>query len=276
MDDPRQAQQPSPEISSNSKRAEVGRIVQEERRQQMKMRRFTPAGIITVKAFLADIKASGRLDLVRRDQLLTGPLTEPIPALADLDLDTARIFDTTFAFCEYFDSLIHDHNPQAYRTDVGFWTWLAMAYLPQLVKSIKDKMSAGDDSRIVFHAEVFGKSHRHLLASPYYLYTQHADKGLTHAPLFHRLNTPGDVLEAIIARQDIAQNEAFLDAIRQLYFDNARHVVKPKVGGPKAIGGIRRFVDMVDQFGRTRDFYAADDSLEFLKILPAEFDRFKS
>ena len=57
----------------------------------MKMRRFTPAGIIAVKTFLADIKASGQLDLVRRDQLLAGPLTEPIPALADLDLDAARV-----------------------------------------------------------------------------------------------------------------------------------------------------------------------------------------
>lgn len=144
----------------------------------MKLRRFTDAGVAKTRAFLAAVKEANNVDAVTLDgepfmraTLLSSPAySDAIPALADLDLDETRVFDTTFAFCEYFDSLIHDHNPQAYREDVGFWTWLAFVYLPQLVKTSNAKIVLGDESRLIFNPLTFGKSHRHLLASSFYFY----------------------------------------------------------------------------------------------------------
>lgn len=248
----------------------------------MKLRRFTDAGIAKVRVFLAAVKESNDVDMVTLDgepftraTLLSSPAySEVIPALADLDLDETRTFDTTFAFCEYFDSLIHDHNPQAYREDVGFWTWLAMVYLPQLVKTKGGKVVLGDESRMVYKARVFGKYHRHLLASPYYLYVLYVDKGLVKVPLWHKINTPGDIFEAIIARQDVSGNAAYMKAIEILYFKEEIKTVKAKVGGPNVTGGIRRFADMVDQFGMTRDFHEKEDAKAFVKLLPQEFSRF--
>jgi len=103
----------------------------------MKLRRFTSAGVEMARQFLAAVKESNDVENVTlngqpftRATLLSSPAySDTIPALADIDLDETRTFDTTFAFCEYFDSLIHDHNPQAYREDVGFWTWLAFVDL---------------------------------------------------------------------------------------------------------------------------------------------------
>jgi len=100
----------------------------------MKLRRFTSAGVEMARQYLAAVKESNDVENVtlngqpfNRAALISSPAySDAIPALADLELDETRTFDTTFAFCEYFDSLIHDHNPQAYREDVGFWTWLAI------------------------------------------------------------------------------------------------------------------------------------------------------
>ena len=248
----------------------------------MKLRRFTDAGVAKARAFLAAVKESNDVDAVTLDgqpfaraTLLSSPAySDAIPALADLDHDETRNFDTTFAFCEYFDSLIHDHNPQAYREDVGFWTWLAIVYLNQLVKVGPGKLILGDESRLVFNPLTFGKSHRHLIASSFYFYRLHGDKSLVEVPLAHKMNTSGDILEAVIARQEIAGNAAYLKAIRTLYFNETERKVKSRVGGPNAPGGIRRLIDVVDQFGRTRDFYDSNDSVAFIKILPKEFARF--
>ena len=243
----------------------------------MKMRRFTSAGIIAVKDFLADIKASGQLDLVRRDQLLIGPLTEPIPALADLDLDTARIFDTTFAFCEYFHSLIKDRMPLSYRTDVGFWTWLAMVYLGQLVKSRRGRVDVGDLTRYIPAPESYRDYYRHLLAGAFQIYEQYnliGNPGICKTLLWKALDTYGDVYEQIASRQWMVQNPAIVDSLNKLYFDNGKMKLKPNSGGP-CPGAARRLVVAIDQLGMTRDFYEIEDASELIRILPKEFDRFK-
>lgn len=243
----------------------------------MKMRRFNAAGIARVRQVLKEIEKDGNLtaasELVTRDDL-----AEQIPSLSTVELDPDRIFPTTFAFCEYFHSLLKDHKPLAYRTDVGFWTWLAMVYVRQLVKidSETNAVDVGDEARTIYSASVFGKSHRHLLASSYYLYSCYAGQlSLVQVPLLHELNSPGDIFESIIARQTISQNPAFLNAVRILYFDEENNRVKSRVAGPDQPGGIRRFVDMVDQFGMTRDFREMDDAYEFIALLPNEFTPFK-
>ena len=243
----------------------------------MKLCRFNEKGIAAVRELLPQIKTID--DLVRAEALVSNAdLIESIPELADIDLDPSRIFPTTFAFCEYFHSLMKDHRPLDYRTDVGFWTWLAMVYVRQLVKidSETNAVDVGDEARTIYSASVFGKSHRHLLASSYYLYSCYAGQlSLVQVPLLHELNSPGDIFESIIARQSISQNPAFLNVVRILYFDGENNRVKSRVAGPNQPGGIRRFVDMVDQFGMTRDFREMDDAYEFIALLPNEFAPFK-
>ena len=135
----------------------------------MKLRRFTSAGVEMARQYLAAVKESNGVENVTlngqpftRAALISSPAySDDIPALADLDLDETRVFDTTFAFCEYFDSLIHDHNPQSYREDVGFWTWLAFVYLPQLVTESKKGLSVGDVTRLICHPENYQRQYRH-------------------------------------------------------------------------------------------------------------------
>ena len=250
----------------------------------MKLRRFTSAGVEMARQYLAAVKESGDVENVTlngqpftRAALISSPAySDTIPALADLDLDETRVFDTTFAFCEYFDSLIHDHNPQAYREDVGFWTWLAMVYLPQLVKTKGGKVQMGAIPRLVFEASSHVNAHRHLLVFPYYLYAAYrTETELTKAVLIHPINLVGDLVEQIIARQYILQNPAYMAALTGLYLKDDGTGIKSGSGGERP-GAVRRFVAMVDQFGMTHDFYQKEDSVRFIELLPKEFERFKT
>ena len=249
----------------------------------MKLRRFTDAGVAKTREFLAAVKESNDVDAVTLDGqpftratlLSSSDYSDAIPALADIDLDETRTFDTTFAFCEYFDSLIHDHNPQAYREDVGFWTWLAMVYLPQLVKIKSGKVQMGAMPRLVFEVSSHVNAHRHLLVFPYYLYAAYRTQTeLTKAVLVHPLNSVGDLVEQVIGRQYILQNQAFLKALNELYLREDASGLKKGAGGDGP-GAVRRFVDMVDQFGMTRDFHEVQDAVQFIALLPDEFSKFK-
>ena len=238
----------------------------------MKLRRFTEAGVVAVRKALHEVEKAG--DLAPATALLScEDLTEDIPALADIDLDETLPFDTTFAFCEYFHSLIKDHSPLRYRTDSGFWTWLAVVYLKQLVKVDTSKVDFGKYYRIVY-SKTYGEAHRHLLAGPYYVFYVYRDtpqvcKGL----MWNRLYEHGEIQEQIMARQQLVQNAAVVGTATLLYFDERTQTLKKGSGGSGA-GSPRRFAVVVDQLALTRDLVEIDDAQEFLRLLPNEFDRF--
>ena len=245
----------------------------------MKFRRFTPAGITAVRDFLAKAKESSTLDLAARDRLLSAearsesgqPLSEPVTELADLDLDSTRIFPTTYAFCEYFHSLIKDHNPLAYRNDVGMWTWLAMVYVDQLVHVDDGIVDCGMEGRIIYLARRYTRDYRHLLAAPYYVFLNYSGRlEDCEAVVAHPLNAPGDFVDQILTRQYLVQNPCVMRCIAVLYLDG-----EPKVLKTGATASIRRFISVHDQLSLTRDFYEIEDSSALIRMLPREFNRFK-
>ena len=248
----------------------------------MKLRRFTSAGVEMARQYLAAVKESNDVENVTlngqpftRAALISSPAySDAIPALADLDLDSTCTFDTTFSFCEYFDSLIHDHNPQAYREDVGFWTWLAMVYLPQLVTESKKGLSVGDMTRLVYHPENYQRQYRHLLAGAYYVYVLYSQTpGTCHFIFAHKLNVFPDVAEQIMSKQSIVQNPAFMRAANTLYYDAEGFRARKGSGGEGA-GAARYFVRTIDQLSMTRDFFEAGDAEVLLNLLPKQFDKF--
>ena len=241
----------------------------------MKLRRFTEAGVEAVRKALHEVEKAG--DLAPATALLSREdLTEDIPALADIDLDETRTFDTTFAFCEYFHSLIKDHSPLRYRTDSGFWTWLAVVYLPQLVKSNDENFRIGDRTRYIPNPNSYRDYYRHLLVGAYMIYAQYDQIGKAQACktlLWKPLDTYGDVYEQVASRQWAVQNPAIIELLNRLYFDERTQRIKPGAGGPNP-GTARRLIYVLDQFGMTRDFFEMNDVEEMLTILPHEFDKF--
>lgn len=235
----------------------------------MKMRRFTDAGIAAVRELLPQIKTVD--DLARAEALATNDdLAKPIDELASLDLDETRVFPTTFAFCEYFHGLIKDHKPLTYRTDVGFWTWLAMVYVRQLVKVDADfQVDIGMMGRIIFLAQDYKRSYRHLLASPYYAFLSYSESpSICEVVAFQALNSPGDFVDQILTRNSLLQNPCVLVCLSNLYLDDHRRL---KVGATKSI---RRFIAVYHQLSMTHDFCEIEDVDALISLLPKEFDVF--
>ena len=241
----------------------------------MKLRRFTDAGVDAVRALLPQIKTVD--DLARAEALATNDdFAKPIDELASIDLDETRVFPTTFAFCEYFHSLIKDHKPLSYRTDTGFWTWLAMVYVRQLVhKDDRESIGLGSVDRLVYAGTNFSRAYRHLLAHAFYLFHGYSKcVEICHVVLIHPLNSVGDLPDKILSNQTALQNPAIMKALNALYFDEYAQKAKVGAGGDKA-GAVRRFMAVLDQFSMTRDFFEMQDSESFLALLPDEFNRFK-
>ena len=246
----------------------------------MKMRRFTSAGLEMAKQYLEAVKESVDVENVTlngqpftRSELISSPAySDAIPALSDLDLDETRVFDTTFAFCEYFDSLIHDHNPQTYREDVGFWTWLAMLYLPRLL-SVKDsKVNIGEQSRLIYSPENYQRQYRHLLAGPYYLYGLYrATPDLCKAVMWHRIDVHPDITEQVVSRYDFSHNPAYMAIVNMIYFDDNKHKVRRV--NRKGPTSPRNLVRVIDQLAMTRDFFDVKDAKSLIAILPKEFSK---
>jgi len=241
----------------------------------MKLRRFTPDGVAAVRETLPKIEETGDLSLAEA-LVENRDLTEDIPELSSVDLDPDRVFPTTYAFCEYFHSLMKDHKPLSYRTDVGFWTWLAMVYVKQLVKSTNDRIKVGDATRYIPNPLGYQDYYRHLLAGAYGIYAQYDLKGcaaVCKTLLWKPMDTYGDVYEQIASRQGMVQDPAIVSVLNDLYFDDKYQKLKPRSGGDYP-GAARRLVVAIDQIGMTRDFFEKNDADEILNVLPKEFDVF--
>ncbi len=168
------------------------------------------------------------------------------------------------------------HSPLAYRKDVGFWTWLAIVYINQLVhRNDEGAVDVGVEGRIVFIAFKYTRSYRHCLASPYYVYYAHYDhRESCYAILMNKFGNVSEFADQVLTRQPLCQNAAVMKALTLLYYDAKLGRLVPGAGG-KSDGGIRRFINVFDQLSMTRDFYAETDSSFLLDTLPREFDRFK-
>lgn len=240
----------------------------------MKLRRFNDDGIARVRQVLPEIEKTGNLDVSAL--IADEKLAIAIPELDSVDLDPDRTFPTTFAFCEYFHSLMKDHHPLNYRTDVGFWTWLAMVYLKQLVKNGTKGLRIGDLTRYIPRPNSYQDYYRHLLAGAYMIYAQYDLAGnarICKALLWKDMDMYGDVYEQIASRQSLVQNPAVVDLLNHLYFDEGNQTLKPKSGGDYP-GAARRLVVTMDQLGMTRDFFNLTDVREMLHVLPPEYDHF--
>ena len=133
------------------------------------IRFFTKAGLQEVAALLKQIRTDKTLHLEEVEDLLDDPQYAK-PLTGDFAIDRARIFATKLELCEYFTSLFDTAFLEAHRKDSGLWTWLALAYYQQFVKTKKEAVKLTVDSRWIFNADNFQDGRRHYVAGNVYLY----------------------------------------------------------------------------------------------------------
>ena len=181
-------------------------------------------------------------------------------------------FSDRFEFGQYLLEALKNCDQQVIAHHKGLWTWLALYYFD----SICPLDSNGERKLFKAYSYIlsgeFRHYYRHFIRTPYILVRDHGTfaRVLLRAPLFKR----GELIEQIASRQKIVGRKSVMAAIDSLYYDQKSDKPKRGVAGRNKMGTVDRLVWVLQQFELTYDLTFISGN-EILKLLPAEFARFK-
>lgn len=212
------------------------------------------------------------LDIVKKEiSNITSDLTLFTYIECDIEI---KPLETRFDLAENLYTMFELHpGLTKYKTDTGFWSWLAAVWLPTLFENSPKSAKLGEQARWILDKQK-SKYYRHLLAGPYFIYNHHypnPQKALSI--LGGSIVIPGELVGQIAATSDIAFSVG-AEVATLLYIDP--NTGKPKKGASGlGTGSARRLsAAYLNQIDLTLD-YRGMTATEIIKILPEEFSRFK-
>lgn len=253
---------------------------------------FAPSGseaLTPVKYFTKDglVEAARLLKQIRTDNTLHGQDVEDLindpqytkTLAGGYTIDRAKVFATKLELCEYFTHIFNDAFLDEHRKDEGLWTWIALAYYKQFVKTVKGTVNLTSNARWIFDHDNYRLSVRHLIAGPIYLYQDFYDtsKEVKDMLFFSSPKEFGGFIDAVTYKMEGTRMPALMQAAASLYYDPVSPKrIKRGVTSQDKPGTVRELLRVISQLAQTRDFYEVKDAPELLRILPPQFDRFKS
>lgn len=242
------------------------------------VRSFTEDGLAEVADLLKTIRADGQLHRKEVENLLADPqYAKAIPG--SFAIDRSRVFATKLDLCQYFTSLFDDAFLEAHRKDAGLWTWLALAYYPQFMKTKNGIAKLTVNARWIYDPDNFQDGRRHYIAGNVYLYQDIKNAGPEALDMFliagpvTQFNTITDIMTHVQAG---IQSPAIMKVAAWLYYDpNASTRIKRGTTTDDRKGGARRLTTVVQQLGETWDFYDLATASILWNKLPSEFSDFK-
>lgn len=237
----------------------------------MKLKRLSNQGLEAMRQFLDDVR-NRRVQEVPRELLMGQENTIDILGSPVIE---HRQFGSRFQFVTWVADLLEISEQPELARDEGFWAWLSLFLFDEVCPKGKSGFRfVGADWRHIPSFEDWRHFYRHLLAGPYsLLQAQVEDPTRAMALLVQPLASPGDFVEQIASRRELATSAAVVGAATILYLNRAKGKLKTGAGD-KGAGGGRRFAAVVGQFDCTYDLYTLSPE-ELIAILPEEFDKFK-
>lgn len=238
----------------------------------MYLRRFTPEGIERFRTELEQMAADPSREPPR--WLLASPeFTEEHPELAVEIVE--ELFSTRAEAAHRLNEILGDPPPQDIFSDAGLWAWLSLFYVDSVLPVDKKGMRPVKAmARYIPDGGDYRRYYRHLLAGPYRVFRAHRDHPDRAAILLcPSLSTPGDVVEQLVARQELITNPVVVQVATSLYYDPVTGKAKKGAGG-KSGGSARRLASVLDQFDVTWDLFAMPWE-NLMDKLPKEFSRFR-
>jgi hypothetical protein len=237
----------------------------------MKLHRFNDEGITRFQQFLDGLSADPTLP-VPGDLLADPRCAVTVPPGPEVD---ARQFGSRMEAARYLDDLLSGVSGCDVQRDAGLWAWLALFYFDQVCpQDGNGHRKPGEPARYIPAVSNYQKYYRHLLAGPYRVFRAHrSDPNRALVLLCGPLHKPGEIVEQIVARQEIITNPHAVELATTIYFDPVTGSFKRGAAG-KGRGSARRLADILNQFDVTWDLYWMAPGAILAK-LPREFDRFR-
>ena len=241
------------------------------------VRYFTKAGIEQVEELLKTIRTDKTLHNDDVEALLEDPMYAKELA-GDYKIDRSRTFATKLELCDYFIPLFGKDFLERNRKNAGLWTWLALAYYQQFVKTKKDVVSVTANARWIYDIDDFQNGRRHYIAGTLNLFLQTMSMSVGVQKMFFSAPpTEFSKLADVLTRVTIvAQSPAVLQVAGWLYYDpktKKRFKVGAGVEGRK--GSVFELARVVRQLGSTWDFFDLCAADLLWEKLPKQFDEFK-
>ncbi len=237
----------------------------------MKLHRFNDEGVARFARFLEDLAADPGL-AVPTDLLTDAACTVEVSPGPEIE---GRPFASRMEAARYLDGILSTVTGCDAERDAGLWAWLTLFYFDQVCPPDGHaRRKVGEQARYVPAIANYQKYYRHLLAGPYRVFRAHRDDpDRALVLLCGPVNKPGDIVEQLVARQEIITNPHAVELATNIYFDARSGSFKRGAAG-KGGGSVRRLADVLNQFDVTWDLYwmSADG---ILSKLPKEFDRFR-
>ena len=241
--------------------------------QPTEIRRFNDDGIREFRGRVVDAKLNETSinvgDLLTSDQFTEKVVDRPV-------LGEPKSFER-YEFCEHMHRVFGECRSEIegrkiqVLNDAGLWSWLAAHWAPRLTSTKNKKPFVGEPARWVFESQSSWRDYRHLLASPYRIYSQNV--GLRDG-LNLVLSGPvwlyNEFFEQVASRKYLHTNPEALRAFEILYWDPRRR--KEKDG---ARGVVNRFGVVFNQLELTWDL-GGMRAEEIVELFPREFETWKS
>ena len=238
----------------------------------MKLRKLTAIGLARFDEYL-DLLQTEPTRLLPTSLLEDSACSEIFGRPTEIQTKT---FSTRYAAAEYLDEILDKSGPSEAERDVGLWAWLTLFFFNELCPPNKaGERELRERPAYIPEPHNFKRYYRHLLLGPYLIFRAHRDApkramGLLCKPL----PIIDDIVAQLASRQELITNPALVELATMLYFDPASGTTKKGAGG-KGGGSPRRLAEVLQQFDVTWDLYAMQIT-EFFRILPHEFNRFRS
>lgn len=243
----------------------------------VKIREFNSAGIAAVKQLLQDIRTDNDIHADTAKSILDNPNYSSL-SKSGLEIDLERKFASKMDMIGYFDTVFDEEDLNKNKKNVGFWTWIAIAYYKQFLKTKKTVLDVAAEYCWIYDPDEYRFTRRHFVAGTLYLHNDFRCINQDGIEVFFagEPHSFGGFIDAITYKEEFARIPAMLQIAVWLYYNpDSPKKVKPGATNQKKPGTVRELTRMADQFAMTYDIFSAGDASKLWNLLPSQFDRFK-
>ncbi len=235
----------------------------------IKARMLNKEGVLVFQAYLEQLR-NGIMESPPFYLLEDSKYSQPLQIIIELDQIS---FPSRLSAGEYLTHQIGDKLQEVPISDLLLLgSWLSLFYFDIVCPSDSEgQRYPGKDYRHIPSSD-WRDYYRHLLLGPLQLYRRHGSKA--RLLLAGTVDQPGDFNEQIASRQEFVASDGMIQALDKLYY--SEEISKPKKGATTSdkAGGLRRFVDLMQQLDLTHDLQSMGGQ-EIISLLPSEFDNWK-
>lgn len=238
-----------------------------------RVRRFTTDGRSKYQELLTAVKSDG--ELPRGFDLLFEPSRFVEEVNFEAELPENPTWETRFDFAEQCHQALGHEVITDNLYDGRLWDWIVARYFTEFCKTTNDgSPRPGAMPTLTLKADNWNRYYRHHAAGPIFAYQAHPEASAAAlVALANPLDTPGELAEQFLSRQDVLASYSSIGAATLLYIDP--YTLDPVTGaaGRNRQGTARRYGLYLKQLELTHDL-GAMTPVDLLRMLPGEYQQF--